>query len=81
MLKRKIIHWPILLTVSGLVLIAARLFAGSFGNVFWVTVAVITIAILVNGIVAIFEDEQPGGFNNPNKKMGTLENEEGDEDT
>jgi hypothetical protein len=32
---------------------------------FWMCFAVTAIAILANGWLATWEDEQPGGFNNP----------------
>lgn len=65
MLITKIIHWPIFLLSVGLILIAARIFSGGFGVAFWIAAAVLAVAVLINGIVAIFEDERPGGFNNP----------------
>ena len=35
---------------------------------FWGSFAVIVIAMLANGFLATWEDEQPGGFNNPTDK-------------
>ena len=32
---------------------------------FWICLGVIVFAILVNGIIAMIEDEMPGGFNKP----------------
>ena len=31
----------------------------------WIGVGIVTGAVLLNGVITIFEDDQPGGFNNP----------------
>jgi hypothetical protein len=32
---------------------------------FWLVIAIVIFALLVNGIVAVIEDDAPGGFNDP----------------
>lgn len=32
---------------------------------FWASLAIVVAAIVLNGILAVFEDDLPGGFNNP----------------
>lgn len=38
------------------------------GMPFWVSIAIIAVALLINGIVAEIEDSWPGGFLNPWRK-------------
>ena len=35
------------------------------GLSFWVMLPIVVVAVLINGFVATFEDDLPGGFNNP----------------
>ena len=35
---------------------------------FWPALGIIVAAVLVNGWLATWEDEQPGGFNNPDHR-------------
>ena len=54
--------FAISLIICGLVAIGVSYF---FGISFFTTFLIIVVALLVNGIVAAWEDELPGGFNNP----------------
>jgi len=55
--------WPAagILVVS---LVAAAISAASGLRIWWV-VALVAVAVLINGFVATLEDDLPGGFNNP----------------
>ncbi len=35
----------------------------------WSCLAIVAVALLVNGAAAEMEDQAPGGFNNPNGKL------------
>src|SRR5690606_21342127 len=50
------------LLVVGLV---ATLLSSASGMRFWWAFILIGSAVLVNGAIATFEDDEPGGFNNP----------------
>jgi len=52
----------------GLLLAIAIGFAGSWllGISFWITVPLALLALVLNGLLAEWEDNRPGGFNNPN---------------
>lgn len=39
------------------------------GFPFWAGVAIVAVALFLNGAVAEVEDHAPGGFNNPNGKL------------
>jgi hypothetical protein len=45
--------------------LAAALISAVFGLQFWWTFLLVAAGVLANGLVAIFEDDLPGGFNNP----------------
>jgi hypothetical protein len=47
--------------VGLLALIANKLFSVNF----WLMFPLVAIVIFINGLIAHFEDERPGGFNNP----------------
>lgn len=64
-MKRRFIHWPAFVTFSVVAVGLAWLFTGGFGRGFWAAVVVVVLSILVNGLIATVEDEQPGGYNNP----------------
>lgn len=62
---RKFFHWKsfliFLVVASGIGLLVSKWF-----NVgFWLAFIIIAIAICVVGWIAFFEDELPGGFDNP----------------
>jgi hypothetical protein len=39
------------------------------GMPFWICLLLATAGLVVNGYLATCEDEQPGGFNNPNQSQ------------
>ena len=51
----------------GLVLAVAIGFAVNwlFGLSLWITVPLTLLALILNGLLAEWEDNRPGGFNNP----------------
>ncbi len=57
-LKLPLIVFAVIATLSALV-------SRWSGLGFWATVAILAAAWLVNGVVAVVEDDVPGGFNNP----------------
>ena len=62
---KKFIHWPtflIFIVVAGLV---GYLFGIWTGLGFWPAFVLIVLSLMFNGWLATFEDEAPGGFNNP----------------
>ena len=64
---RKIVSWPYFVIASLIVLATAWFINGDIGKGFWITSAIVAIALVVNGIIAAFEDDQPGGFNAPDE--------------
>lgn len=64
---KRFVDWKIFgVTVSVAALLAWALHAWLDVG-FWVSLGIVLAAILVNGIVALVEDEMPGGFNNPKR--------------
>jgi len=57
-LKLPLIVFAVIATLSALV-------SRWSGLSFWATVVILAAAWLVNGVVAVVEDDVPGGFNNP----------------
>jgi hypothetical protein len=55
-------HFLAAMAIAALVGLGGRAFTGL---PFWVCFAIAVLAILVNGWLATWEDNQPGGFNNP----------------
>jgi len=53
---------------SLIVLTVAWFINGGVGKGFLMTAAIVGIAMVINGIVASFEDDQPGGFNQRDEK-------------
>jgi hypothetical protein len=45
--------------------LAATGISAFYGVTFWWAFAILTVAILANGLIATIEDDLPGGFNNP----------------
>lgn len=62
---RRFIHWPSFFLCASITLIVAWAVNGGLGSGFLVTAGIVALAILLNGILAVVEDEAPGGFNNP----------------
>jgi hypothetical protein len=63
---KRFIDWRIFFSVMAVAgLLAFGLHAWSHVN-FWACLAIVVVAILLNGVIAMIEDEMPGGFNNPN---------------
>lgn len=53
------------LTVFAVIAAISALVSRWSGLGFWTTAAILAAAWLVNGVVAVVEDDAPGGFNNP----------------
>ena len=64
---KRFVHWP---TFLALLVCAPLAFVAHwiFGASFWLALPIIVFALVVNGALAVWEDEQPGGFNNPKEK-------------
>ena len=62
---KKLVHWPSLLGFIGVSASAGAALNYFAGLNFWWSALIAAAALLVNGIVATVEDEQPGGFNHP----------------
>lgn len=58
---------PVFLISMALVTLAAFALRAVSALPFWGCFAIAVIALLLNGWLATWEDEQPGGFNNPKK--------------
>ena len=62
---KRFLHWP---TFVICVLIAMVIGYGAsrwFGLSFWLAFGITAVIWTVLGLIAFFEDEVPGGFNNP----------------
>lgn len=62
---KKIIHWRSFIVGVSIAAGLGLLVHFLSGLGLWLSFAVGIVALLVNGIIAIIEDEAPGGFNNP----------------
>jgi hypothetical protein len=49
----------------GIAALAALAFSTFTGLPFWAGLGIAVVALLINGWLAEWEDNQPGGFNNP----------------
>jgi predicted membrane metal-binding protein len=64
---KRFIDWKVFAaTVSAAALLAWALHAW-FDLSFWASLGIVLAAVLINGIVALVEDQTPGGFNNPKR--------------
>ena len=65
---KRFVHWPTfflsLLVCTALALAAHWIFGVSA----WLALPIIVFAVVVNGALATWEDNRPGGFNNPKGK-------------
>ena len=57
--------FTISLIVCGAIALGVSYFSGLS---FWVTFGMTVVALLVNGVIAMFEDELPGGLKTSNSK-------------
>ena len=65
---KRFVHWPtffLSLLVCAVIAFAAHWI---FGVSVWLALPIVVVAVVVNGALALWEDEQPGGFNNPEGK-------------
>ncbi|UCG60296.1 MAG: hypothetical protein JSV52_08130 [Candidatus Zixiibacteriota bacterium] len=53
------------IAVLAIVGIIGALLSWFSGLSFWASLAIVVAAMVLNGILAVFEDDLPGGFNNP----------------
>jgi 4-hydroxybenzoate polyprenyltransferase len=62
---KRFVDWPRFLI--SLVACAVFALAGHwiFGVPYWLAFLIAMVAILLNGAFAVWEDDQPGGFDNP----------------
>jgi undecaprenyl pyrophosphate phosphatase UppP len=66
-----------LLVAVVIAVVVALAAAQWLGAQFWTTIVLILVAMMVNGLIAHFEDQRLGGFENPRteKKDSPAENE------
>ena len=64
----RFIHWPGFFGGMALVALLAFGLRALSGMPFWGCFLIALLAILVNGWIATWEDERPGGFNDPNNQ-------------
>jgi hypothetical protein len=57
-----------LLIWAAVCILAGVIFSNVFHLSFWFGVLIAAVAMFVNGLVAEWEDRQPGGFLNPNEE-------------
>jgi hypothetical protein len=57
--------WKLFLVWAAIVIIVAGAASYLIGIGFWPAAAIVAAALVINGIVAEFEDRRPGGFLNP----------------
>jgi hypothetical protein len=57
-IARALLPWVVVAALSGIGAWLTRLD-------FWPLFAITAVAVFVNGLIATFEDDLPGGFNNP----------------
>jgi hypothetical protein len=70
---KRLVDWRIFsISILAASLVAWALHAWSALNL-WASVAIVVGAMLVNGVVALIEDEMPGGFGKP--KSGSQSDE------
>lgn len=62
---KKFISWPHFMIAAIIVLLIAWAFNRNFDSGFWITAAIVALLIFVNGMIAMFEDDRPDGFNVP----------------
>jgi hypothetical protein len=64
-MQRSVVNWRIFALTVSVASLLAWISNEWLGLGFWWALAIILVAILINGVVAAVEDELPGGFNNP----------------
>lgn len=78
----KLIDWKAFLigvSIAGLIALLVMKFIGLN---FWITFILVAFAMFINGLIAEWEDNRPGGFNNPSsakkdkKSKGSEESKE-----
>ena len=63
--KRKV-DWRIFGYSTSVCAIIAALLAKWLRLSFWIVFPIVVLGLFINGLLATWEDEQPGGFCNPN---------------
>ena len=58
------VNWFLILLVAIVVIVAYFISRWAHLN-YWLILVIVAVAILLNGLLASWEDNQPGGFNNP----------------
>jgi len=61
-------HLPSFFIAMSIAAVIACVVQNLFSISYWIAFLIALSALLINGIVALFEDELPGGFNNPRSK-------------
>ena len=62
---RKKVNWRIFFAMVSVCAIIAALLARWLHMNFWLTLVVVILGVLLNGTIAVWEDEQPVGFHEP----------------
>ncbi len=65
---KRFVDWRLFLPTVAVAALVAWAVHQWIGIPFWGVLAIVIAAILVNGLIALVEDEMPGGFNSPPKK-------------
>lgn len=59
------INWLFILLVA--IVVVTAYFVSRWDHLnYLLVIVIVAVAILINGLLASWEDNQPGGFNNPN---------------
>jgi hypothetical protein len=62
---RKLVHWPMFMACLAVAAIIAFGASKWFSFSFWLAFGITVVIWIILGLIAFFEDETPGGFNNP----------------
>jgi hypothetical protein len=65
---KRIVDWRVFVPTVTVAALIAWAINSWMGVPFWVSLLMVVGAIVANGILALVEDEMPGGFNNPRKR-------------
>jgi len=63
---RRFFDYRAFLVGFGIAVVGALIFRALTSFPFWVCFVMVVVAMQLNGWLAVWEDNQPGGFNNPN---------------
>jgi predicted membrane metal-binding protein len=64
---RRFIDWRIFVGAVAVAVLLAWASYAWFGLGFWISLGIVIAAVLLNGIVALVEDQMPGGFDKPRR--------------